>query len=269
MGIEESSKGSSGGLVRQLILGVVLLLVAAGAVYDYGFLQKQVSEELQKLVDEESALKSDDDIHELMDREPSDTEDYDDGSRVETYSWQRPIPGLTHDVYAIYQKIEMTTTAGETIETHYRFKKATRSLAGEQLPGTQTIVQRAVQAPGSQSTGFGGNSGRGGGRNRNQQQSEDQDNNASDDSANKNESGEKKADDGENKTAEQGEKADDKKDDTGEKKEGESTDADGQSGQGETKKADDAGEQKQSGSGEKQDENKGSENGQSNDQTGK
>ena len=269
MVIEESSKGSSGGLVRQLILGVVLLLVAAGAVYDYGFLQKQVSEELQKLVDEETSVKNDEDIHELLGREPSDTKDYDDGSRVETYSWQRPIPGLTHDVYAIYQKIEMTTTAGETIETHYRFKKAVRSLAGEKLPGTQTIPQRAVQAPGSVSTGFGGNNSGGRGRNRNQQQSEDQDDKSADDSVDKNESGENKADDSENKTAEQGEKTDDKKDDTSEKKEGDTKESEGQSGQGEAKKADDAGEQKQSGSGEKQDENKESENGESDDQSGK
>ena len=240
MGFEDSSneRSGGGGFIRQLILGVVLLLVAAGAVYDFGFLQRKVHEEHQKLADVPADLKSDEEIHKIMDREPTSVKDYENGARVETYSWQRPIPFMTFDVYAIYRKIETQTPEGETIETHYRFVKATRTLENEKLPASEEVPGGPPVAPGMRGAGFGGGGG-GGGNQDDDDSGDDGDDGDSDDdkdSGENNEAGDAK----ENKEGGDGEEGEDKNEGGGEK-------AAGDGKESESEKKDDQGAGKESG----------------------
>jgi hypothetical protein len=238
MGFEDSPAPKSSSLFRQLILGVILVLIAGAAVYEFKYVRPEVAEYQQKVVDNDNGFLGPADIQELMEREPAHKEEYEDGSLVETYSWQRPIPYMTHDLFAIYKKTVRNHENGE-VQTDFTFTKITNSLDGVELPGTQTFLIPELKQDGGMSTGFGGGGGGGRGRGQNNRaENNQQDEKESDDKA---DSTDKKESD-ENKSSDQStEKADTKKSDT-KKSNAEKSDADKKAGDGSSKESEKTGE---------------------------
>lgn len=128
----DTGYSSSGGGMRKLILTVALLLVLGLFAFDQFISKAAYTSAVKELGDMQSlkldengkmqvdangvtmkkgdvdgdGIVTDKDVKQLLNREPSATEDIGENGIVHTYSWARGIPGKSYDTYVMFTKQE-------------------------------------------------------------------------------------------------------------------------------------------------------------------
>jgi len=120
----QKTKGGSD-KIRQFILGIILLAVVIAAVYEFGFARPKfqaANDKLTELYDDSAKWENsrDNDIHDLLELEPTNVEFKADDQKVkiEEYTFPRGIPFQKFHLYVTYQKSKQIGTDEQTYYVH-------------------------------------------------------------------------------------------------------------------------------------------------------
>lgn len=106
----QASQAGSGKLRQFVLLGILFVLVIA-LLYDYRVARPSVEQAYDKIAEQSILVNrsstevfTNENVQELIGKQPSRTFEEPNGDLVEVYSWRSGLPIRTHDLFAVYKQ---------------------------------------------------------------------------------------------------------------------------------------------------------------------